>query len=69
MHLHHHASSSSNNFKTGVNFAISLSIWDYIFKTNNIPNENGDTKLGYEGDQSMAKSFFGQLFYGFKKGD
>ena len=63
MHLHHHASSSSNNFKTGVNFAISLSIWDYIFKTNYIPNENGDTKLGYEGDQSMAKSFFGQLFY------
>ena len=69
MHLHHHASSSSNNFKTGVNFAISLSIWDYIFKTNYIPNENGDTKLGYEGDQSMAKSFIGQLFYGFKKGD
>ena len=69
MHLNHHASSSSNNFKTGVNFAISLSIWDYIFKTNYIPNENGDTKLGYEGDQSMAKSFFGQLFYGFKKGD
>lgn len=58
MHLHHHASSSSNNFKTGVNFAISLSIWDYIFKTNYIPNENGDAKLGYEGDQSMAKSFF-----------
>jgi sterol desaturase/sphingolipid hydroxylase (fatty acid hydroxylase superfamily) len=69
MHLHHHASSLSNNFKTGVNFAISLSIWDYIFKTNYIPNENGDTKLGYEGDQSMAKSFIGQLFYGFKKGD
>ena len=69
MHLHHHASSSSNNFKKGINFAISLSIWDYIFKTNYIPNENGDTKLGYEGDQSMAKSFIGQLFYGFKKGD
>ena len=69
MHLHHHASASSNNFKTGVNFAISLSIWDYIFKTNYIPNENGNTKLGYEGDQLMAKSFIGQLFYGFKKGD
>ena len=69
MHLHHHASSSSNNFKTGVNFAISLSIWDYIFKTNYIPNENGNTKLGYQGDQLMAKSFIGQLFYGFKKGD
>ena len=69
MHLHHHAYTSSNNFKTGVNFAISLSIWDYIFKTIHIPNENGNLKLGYEGDEKMSKTFFGQLLYGFKKGD
>ena len=69
MHLHHHAYTSSNNFKTGVNFAISLSIWDYIFKTIHIPNENGNVKLGYEGDEKMSKTFFGQLLYGFKKGD
>ena len=69
MHLHHHAYTSSNNFKTGVNFAISLSMWDYIFKTIHIPNENGNVKLGYEGDEKMSKTFFGQLLYGFKKGD
>ena len=69
MHLHHHAYSSPNHHKNGVNFAISLSLWDYIFRTNHIPNEDGNTKLGYEGDESMAKSFTGQLFYGFKKGD
>ena len=69
MHLHHHAYSSPNHYKNGVNFAISLSLWDYIFGTNHIPNKDGNTKLGYEGDESMAKSFIGQIFYGFKKGD
>lgn len=67
MHLHHHASSSSKKFKYGVNFAISLSIWDYIFKTNYIPHNNGEIELGYEGDNKMSKDFIGQLFYGFKK--
>ena len=67
MHLHHHASSSSKKFKYGVNFAISLSIWDYIFKTNYTPNSNGEIELGYEGDNKMSKNFIGQLFYGFKK--
>ena len=69
MHLHHHAYSFPSKFKTGVNFAISLSIWDYIFKTNYIPNSNEYLKLGYKGDQKMSNNFFGQLIYGFKKGD
>lgn len=69
MHLHHHAHSSPDKFKIGVNFAISLSVWDYIFKTNYIPNSDGEIKLGYEGDHNMSKDFKGQLFYGFKKDD
>ena len=69
MHLYHHAYSVPNKFKTGVNFAISLSVWDYMFKTNYIPNADGNIKLGYEGDNRMSKDFIGQLFYGFKKGD
>ncbi|MDG2372102.1 MAG: sterol desaturase family protein [Flavobacteriaceae bacterium] len=69
MHLYHHAYSLPNKFKTGVNFAISLSVWDYMFKTNYIPKAEGNIKLGYEGDSSMSKDFIGQLFYGFKKGD
>jgi sterol desaturase/sphingolipid hydroxylase (fatty acid hydroxylase superfamily) len=69
LHLHHHAHSVPNKFKKGVNFAISLSVWDYIFKTNYVPNSDGNTKLGYQGDHSMSEDFFGQLLYGFKKGD
>lgn len=66
MHLHHHAYDLPQGSK-GVNFGISLSIWDYIFKTNYIPDSNGNIQLGYEGDEDMPKSFWKQLTFGFKK--
>jgi len=46
-----------------------LSVWDYIFKTNYIPHNNGEIELGYDGDNKMSKNFIGQFFYGFKKED
>ena len=69
MHLYHHAKVLPANFNVGVNFAISLSIWDYIFKTNYVPIPDKDVVLGYENDHQMPSSFLGQIFYGFKKGD
>ena len=69
MHLYHHAKGLPANFNVGVNFAISLSIWDYIFKTNYVPIPDKDIVLGYENDHQMPSSFLGQIFYGFKKGD
>ncbi len=66
MHLYHHAYTLPEG-KNGVNFGISLSLWDYIFKTNYIPDETGTIELGYAGDENMPSSFFGQLFYGFGK--
>jgi sterol desaturase/sphingolipid hydroxylase (fatty acid hydroxylase superfamily) len=69
MHLYHHAQAIPKGFKTGVNFAISLSLWDYIFKTNYVPTPDKNIVLGYSDDQQMPSGFFGQLFYGFKKGD
>ena len=69
MHLYHHAQVLPDSFKTGVNFAISLSLWDYIFKTNYVPTTDKNLVLGYSDDQKMPSGFFGQLFYGFKKGD
>ena len=69
MHLYHHAYSLPRDKKYGVNFGISLSLWDYIFKTNYIPEQSGTIKLGYQDDQNMPKRFFKQLLYGFKRGD
>ena len=65
MHLYHHAQSLPEERKNGVNFGISLSIWDYIFKTNYIPENSGTIALGWKGDEDFPKSFIGQLLVGF----
>ena len=67
MHLYHHASVLPEG-KYGVNYGISLSLWDYIFKTNYIPEESGTIEIGFEGDDKFPKDFIGQNLYGFKKG-
>ena len=66
MHLYHHAQELPEG-KYGVNFGISLSIWDYIFKTNYIPEDSGKVALGFSGDASFPKGFFRQNTYGFSK--
>jgi len=67
MHLYHHAYTLPEG-KYGVNFGISLSIWDYLFGSNYIPEDSGTIQLGFEGDEKVPKKFLGQLSYGlFKK--
>ena len=66
MHLYHHAYTIPKG-SHGVNFGISLSIWDYIFRTNYIPESGGQIELGFPGDETLPKGFWGQLTYGFKK--
>ena len=64
MHLYHHAYVLPEG-KYGVNFGISLSVWDYLFKTNYIPEDSGKITLGFEGDENFPKDFIGQNTYGF----
>lgn len=66
MHLYHHSYILPKG-KFGVNFGISLSLWDYLFGTNYIPESGGKIRLGYPGDEALPKNFWGQLVYGFKK--
>ena len=68
MHLYHHAYALPNG-KAGVNYGISLSLWDYIFRTNYIPDQDGEIRLGFKGDDKFPKDFFRQSLYGFKKKD
>ncbi len=66
MHLYHHSYVLPKG-SYGVNFGISLSVWDYIFKTNYIPEDSGTIEIGFPGDEKIPKNFFGQIFYGFGK--
>jgi sterol desaturase/sphingolipid hydroxylase (fatty acid hydroxylase superfamily) len=65
MHLYHHAYVLPNG-KVGVNFGISLSLWDYLFKTHHVPNSDGSIALGFPGDEKLPKTFLKQMIYGFK---
>lgn len=67
MHIWHHAHDIPQERKYGVNFGITLSIWDYLFRTVYMPNDGRDIKLGFPGIQSFPTTFFTQQFYGFKK--
>ena len=68
MHLYHHAKVLPKERSNGVNFGISLSLWDYIFKKNYIPqDQDGTYDLGFDGIENYPKGFFGQLISGFRK--
>lgn len=66
MHLWHHSKVLPKGAH-GVNFGISLSIWDYIFKTNYIPKEDANIELGFDDIDEFPESFVGQLTTGFGK--
>ena len=66
MHLYHHAMDLPEG-KYGINFGISLSLWDYIFKTSHVPEDSGTIELGFPGDEKFPHDFVHQEIYGFVK--
>lgn len=67
MHILHHARKLPDQHRYGVNFGISLSLWDYLFGTAYTEKNEGDVLLGFEGDDQFPKGFWKQATYGFKK--
>ncbi len=67
MHLYHHMKALPENKPKGINFGISLSIWDFLFKTSYVPDDNGEIELGFSNEENFPKGFFSQLFTGFGK--
>jgi sterol desaturase/sphingolipid hydroxylase (fatty acid hydroxylase superfamily) len=65
MHIWHHAEHIPNKY--GVNFGITLSLWDYIFKTDYTPSVGRDVKLGFENLKQFPKTFWKQITYPFIK--
>jgi sterol desaturase/sphingolipid hydroxylase (fatty acid hydroxylase superfamily) len=67
MHIWHHAKELPQHVRYGVNFGLTLSLWDYIFKTDFIPHNGRDIELGFEGDEKFPKDFIGQEMYPLSK--
>lgn len=64
MHIWHH--SKELPVRYGVNFGLTLSIWDYLFKTNYIPKDGRDIELGFEKDETFPQDFIQQELYPIK---
>ena len=67
MHIWHHVKTLPEDRKNGVNYGITLSVWDYLFKTNYIPHSGRDIEIGFDGDEYFPKDFVGQEIYPFGK--
>ena len=66
MHIWHHAYEMPAGYKYGINFGLSLAIWDYIFGTAQIPHSGRDIKLGFPGVEQFPEGFIDQNLHGFK---
>ena len=67
MHIWHHAKTLPQHLPKGMNFGLTLSIWDYLFKTSYIPHDGKDIELGFPGDESFPKDFISQELYPLQK--
>ncbi len=67
MHIWHHAKDLPKTVRYGINFGLTLSVWDYLFKTNYIPRNGRDIELGFDGDETFPKDFLSQEAYPLKK--
>jgi sterol desaturase/sphingolipid hydroxylase (fatty acid hydroxylase superfamily) len=67
MHIWHHVKALPKTHPYGINFGISLSIWDYIFGTNHVPHSGRDIELGFEEIESYPKGFLAQIIEPFTR--
>lgn len=65
MHIWHHAYEMPKDHPHGMNFGISLAIWDYIFKTAHVPHSGKDIRLGFPGVEEFPQDFIKQNKHGF----
>lgn len=66
LHIWHHAAHLPESHHSGANYAITLAIWDYLFKTDYLPYSGRDIELGFEGIEAFPQTFGKQITYGLK---
>ncbi|MEN0046391.1 MAG: sterol desaturase family protein [Bacteroidota bacterium] len=65
MHIWHHAYEMPEGEKYGINFGLTLAIWDYLWGTAHIPHSGKDIRLGFEGIEEFPEGFVEQNLHGF----
>jgi len=67
MHIWHHSHDLPEDRRSGINFGLTLAVWDYLFGTAYIPHNGKDIKLGFPGVENFPNTFTKQSVYGFGK--
>jgi sterol desaturase/sphingolipid hydroxylase (fatty acid hydroxylase superfamily) len=67
MHLLHHAKYFPKSHPFGFNYGITLSIWDFIFKTNYWPEDDENLPIGLPDGEDFPKDFVGQNIRPFQR--
>ena len=67
MHVWHHAKYLPKDRTSGVNFGITLSIWDYMFNSSYVPHAGEKIQLGFQDDEGFPRDFLYQLTFPFIK--
>lgn len=65
MHLWHHARNLPDTHPNGFNYGITLSIWDFIFKTNYWPYDDAELPVGLPNEEKIPEGFLKQQMHGF----
>ncbi|MBW1880610.1 MAG: sterol desaturase family protein [Deltaproteobacteria bacterium] len=61
MHIWHHARDLPPDRPHGLNYGITLSLWDYLFGTAFVPRSGRDIPLGFPGLASFPTTFLRQI--------
>ncbi len=67
MHIWHHSYELPKDRRLGINFGLTLAIWDYIFGTAYIPHNGKDIRLGFPGIEEFPHDFVHQNLRGIVK--
>ncbi|MGB0175869.1 MAG: sterol desaturase family protein, partial [Owenweeksia sp.] len=67
MHIWHHSKALPDEHPFGMNFGLTLSVWDYLFGTAHIPYEGRDIELGFKDDEHFPQGFLRQITYPLSK--
>ncbi|MFT4856960.1 MAG: sterol desaturase/sphingolipid hydroxylase (fatty acid hydroxylase superfamily) [Algoriphagus sp.] len=67
MHLWHHARNLPETHPRGFNFGISLSVWDFLFRTAYWPSDDENLLVGLPDTDKFPTDFWGQTMEPFRR--
>ena len=67
MHLWHHAKNLPQSHPNGFNYGITLSVWDFIFRTNYWPSNDENLAVGLPDEECFPEDFKGQNLEPFRR--